>query len=399
MLLHDYYPEEVRVVAEARAAAAAGFEVDVIALRGPGEPPEELVDGVRVIRLPVAHQHGGGRLTLLGEYLRFTVLALVEAAKRSRPRRYDVVHVNNPPDFLIVAALLPRLVGSKVVLDVHDLTPDMFMMRFDNAPGGLLDRALRLVERSAARLADAVVTVHEPYRRELGAHGVPLEKIAVVMNSLDEGILPTGDESDGAGSGFRVVYHGTVTPHYGVGVLVEALGLAQATIPGLRLEIYGAGDDLPAVTEQVRANGLEATATIVPRFLPQADVLRAVRGASVGVIPNLPTRLNRFALPTKLFEYVALGIPAVAADLPTIRGHFSETEVLFFEPGSASSLARALESVARDPEAAERRAAAARERYDAYRWHHSARTYTDLIWRLAERRRRGVATQRPPAGA
>jgi glycosyltransferase involved in cell wall biosynthesis len=227
----------------------------------------------------------------------------------------------------------------------------MFMMRFQNEPGGLLDRSLRLVERSAAGLADAVLTVHEPYRRELGAHGVPLEKIAVVMNSLDEGILPTGDESDGAGSGFRVVYHGTVTPHYGVGLLVEAVALAQGTIPGLRLEIYGAGDDLPAVGEQVRANGLEAAVAIVPRFLPQAEVLRAVRGASVGVIPNLPTRLNRFALPTKLFEYVALGIPAVAADLPTIRGHFSETEILFFEPGSASSLARALESVAREPEA------------------------------------------------
>jgi glycosyltransferase involved in cell wall biosynthesis len=399
MLLHDYYPEEVRVVAESRAAAVAGFDVDVIALRGADEPPEEIIDAVRVIRLPVAHQHGGGRLALLREYLRFTALTLVEAAKRSRPRPYDVVQVHNPPDFLILAALLPRLLGSKVVLDIHDLTPDMFMMRFQNEPGGLLDRSLRLVERSAAGLADAVLTVHEPYRRELGAHGVPLEKIAVVMNSLDEGVLPTGDESDGAGSGFRVVYHGTVTPHYGVGLLVEAVALAQATIPGLRLEIYGAGDDLPAIGEKVRANGLEGAAAIVPRFLPQAEVLRAVRGASVGVIPNLPTRLNRFALPTKLFEYVALGIPAVAADLPTIRGHFSETEVLFFEPGSASSLARALESVAREPEAATRRAAAARARYEAYRWHHSARTYTDLIWGLAERRRRGVDSQRPPAGA
>ena len=131
----------------------------------------------------------------------------------------------------------------------------------------------------------------------------------------------------------------------------------------------------------------------MPRFLPQAEVLRAVRGASVGVAPNLPTRLNRFALPTKLLEYAAIGVPAVTADLPTIRGHFSDEEVCFFEAGNAASLARALESVAADPAAAARRAEAARRRYESYRWEHSARTYTDLLDRLAQRRRRGLAAQ------
>ena len=57
-------------------------------------------------------------------------------------------------------------------------------------------------------------------------------------------------------------------------------------------------------------------------------MLRAVQRRSVGVVPNLPTRLNRYALSTKLFEYVALGIPVVCADLPTIREHFSDDEVL-----------------------------------------------------------------------
>jgi glycosyltransferase involved in cell wall biosynthesis len=133
--------------------------------------------------------------------------------------------------------------------------------------------------------------------------------------------------------------------------------------------------------------------TIVPRFLRQDDVLRAVRGAAVGVAPNRPTRLNRFALPTKLLEYAAMGIPAVAADLATIRGHFSDEEVTFFEAGDAASLARALEQVAADPEGAARRAEAARRRYEAYRWEHSAQTYTELLRELARRRRRGLSAQ------
>ena len=93
---------------------------------------EEILEGVKVIRLPVEHRQGGAALALLREYLLFTTLATIHAARRSRSRRYDVVQVHNPPDFLVVAALLPRLGGSKLLLDVHDLTPDMFAMRFGN---------------------------------------------------------------------------------------------------------------------------------------------------------------------------------------------------------------------------------------------------------------------------
>jgi glycosyltransferase involved in cell wall biosynthesis len=116
-------------------------------------------------------------------------------------------------------------------------------------------------------------------------------------------------------------------------------------------------------------------------YLPQAEVLRRAHGARVGVIPNLPSRLNRFALSTKLFEYVALGIPVVSAGLPTIREHFSDEEVLFFEPGDPAALAEALRQVARDPAAAAARAEAARSRYAEYRWPVHARRYLDVLER------------------
>jgi glycosyltransferase involved in cell wall biosynthesis len=189
---------------------------------------------------------------------------------------------------------------------------------------------------------------------------------------------------------FRVVYHGTITPHYGVELLVEAAAHARAAIPNLRLELYGAGDALSPTLERAHLLGLDDALTVVPRPLPQGDVLNAVRFASAGVIPNLPIRLNRFALPTKLFEYVALGIPAVVADLETIRAHFSENEVCFFEPGNPVSLAAALQRVAADPQAAARRATAARARYVEYRWQRYADVYTELLRRLASQRRRGV---------
>ena len=383
MIVHATYPQDVRVAREARLAVEHGFDVDVVALRDPGELKVENVGGVRVFRLPVTHRRGVGVVGVFREYLGYAALASVRAFWLALKRPYDVVQVHNPPDFLIVASILPRLLGARVILDIHDLSPDMFAMRFAGRPGAnLADNTLKWLERWSARLADVVITVHEPYRRELVARSVPREKTAVVMNSLDEALIPQGDEP-APHDGFRVVYHGTITPPYGVQLIVEAAALVRGRIDDIQVEIYGAGDSLPGIRERADELGISEAVILSGRYLGQSEVLTRVRGADVGVIPNLATRLNKFALSSKLFEYVVLSIPVVCADLPTIREHFSDDEVLFFTAGDAVSLARALEAVASDPAAAAARAARALARYrKEYTWATSGEEYVGVLKRL-----------------
>jgi glycosyltransferase involved in cell wall biosynthesis len=383
MVVHGPYPEP-RVEREAQAARADGWKVDVVAMRRPGEPAKESCDGVSVIRLPFNHVHGTAISSLVREYVGFTAFASVTVARRHLRRKYDVLHVHNPPDFLIVAALFPKATGAGLVFDVHDLSSDMFEMRFGS--GGARSMAgliLRATERAAARAADAVVTVHEPYRAELVHRGVPESKTAVVMNTVDERLLPL-DEVAPKGDRFRIVYHGTVTPHYGLELLVEAFARIAGDVAESSLEIYGTGDTVPALRRQARELGVADRVFIGGTLLPHREVLRAVRGASAGVIPNLPIKLNSYALSSKLFEYVVLGIPVVVASLPTLRAHFSDDEVLFFEPGSAKSLSEALVAVARDSEATSRRRTAASARYLAdYRWEAQAERYREILERVS----------------
>jgi glycosyltransferase involved in cell wall biosynthesis len=380
VVLHGWYPLDARVEREVRVALDEGYEVDVFATRQPGQPGEERVDGARVVRVPPAHLQGGGLRRALQEYLGFTALVTAVVARQAVGRRYRVVHVNNPPDFLLLAALVPKLLGARVILDIHDLSPEMFAQRFAGRPGAAAaERLLRLIERLATRFADEVVTVHEPYRRELVARGVPARKITVVMNTVDERVPPPQRPPSAGDDGFRVVYHGTVTPLYGVELLVEAAGRVARDVPRLRVEVYGHGDALPAVRERAGQLGIADRVSLSGRFVPRLELLGMVRSADVGVIPNLPVRMNMHALPTKLFEYVTLGVPVVCADLPTIREHFSDEEVLFYRAGDAGALAAALLDVASDPEAAARRATAALVRYEAYRWPVSARRYARLL--------------------
>ena len=223
--------------------------------------------------------------------------------------------------------------------------------------------------------------MHEPYRRELATRGVQPEKITVVMNSLDERLLPStrGEVKEGD---FRVIYHGTVTPPYGVHLLIEAVARIADDVPEIRLDVYGDGDAVPAVRSLAERLGIAGRIHVSGQYLPHAEVLNRVQFASVGVIPNLPVRFNRMALSTKLFEYVALGIPVVSADLPTIREHFSKSEALFFTAGRADDLASALLETWHEPEAAAARAEAALRRYERYRWPIQARRYADLLDRI-----------------
>jgi glycosyltransferase involved in cell wall biosynthesis len=383
MVVHAHYPVgEPRVEREARAAVEAGYEVEVVCLRGRGEPARETVDGISIRRLPIAHERGGGLKRMLVEYAGFTLLAGLQLALRRR--RADVVHVHAPPDFLVATALGPRLRGASVVLDIHDLSPHMYMARF--APGArtrLLTRALTAVERVSCALAERVITVHEPYARELAADGVARKKIAVVMNAADEAVVErAAARAVGARNGhpFTAAYHGTITSWYGVDLLVDALGRLDARIPDSEALVLGGGDAVDDVRDLAAQAGIADRVEVPGEYLPLEETLTRVASvADCGVIPNRPTTLNRFALSSKLFEYVALGIPAVVARLETLAAHFDDDHVTFFEPGDPASLAEAIAWVAEHPAEARAKAERARDRAAEYSWRRNRERYLELL--------------------
>ena len=384
MIVHGPYPiGEERVLREARAAVAHGYDVDIVAMRQPGEEAQERVEGCRVFRLPVAV---GPRTKsrVAYEYTAFLLLA-TGWLLRSVARPYAVIQVHNPPDFLLAAGLLPRRFrGSRLVFDVHDFAPELFLMHFERAPR-LLVRSLFSIERWAFRRADLVLTVNESYRRRIAETRRGHSGVAVVLNSLDEGLLP--QRAPSRPKSFRVVTHGTLNLHYGVDVLVEAFAILHDRHPNARLEIYGDGDAVPVIRRRISDLGLESVTTFDGRYLPQREALECVLGASVGVVANLGHPRNHAALPVKLLEYVAMGIPVVTSDLAAIRDYFTEDEVWFYPPGDSEALAAGLIEVATHARSASARAKRALERYRAYRWSAQADSYVDLLDSLIAKRR------------
>ncbi len=387
MVVHDHYPKDVRVWRAARAAREAGWEVTVVCLRHPGEAAEEKLDEVTVRRLPVEHLPGSRLGRILVEYVMFTALAAWAVMRLHLRTPQTVVHVNNPPDFLMVVAVLPKLLGSKVIFDVHDLSPLMFDARFHGRLGASsLIKALTVQQRVSCNYADRVITPHGPSARRISESGVPVEHIGIMMNPPDGDVLervlarprPRMPER-----GFLVAYHGTVTHWYGVDLIVDAIAEVCSDIPDVQAIILGDGDAVEHVRRHMHELEVESRIELSEGFVPNEQALEAVRAAACGIVPNLPSALNDLTLSGKLLDYALLGVPAVVARLNVQAEHFDETEVTFFEPGSAHSLAEAIRWVSANPNEAQAKARRARARAEEYAWPRQRDAYQQLLGDLA----------------
>src|SRR5260370_35959713 len=99
------------------------------------------------------------------------------------------------PDAAILSALPCRLFGSKLVLDVHDTMPELYLDKFGGRQGRLGARMLMLQERLSARLADQVLAVHDLHAERLHQSGVPRAKLVVITNSPDPRIFPIANHN------------------------------------------------------------------------------------------------------------------------------------------------------------------------------------------------------------
>lgn len=386
MVVHAYYPlKEPRVEREAQALVAAGYEVDVICLRNRDEAPTAIADGVRVYRLPVRRHRGAGRAVQFLEYLAFFLLASFRLARLQRHRRYSTVQIHNLPDFLIFAGWPARLQGASLILDIHDLMPEFYASSF----GGSLDhtaiRLLRWQERLACRFADHVITVTDLWRDTLIRRGVPPEKVSVVMNVADTRIFKPVAQMNGQrppDGRFTLIYHGTLVRRYGVDILVQAVSTLREKIPGLQLIIHGRGELLEELQSLVDELGLQEHVCFSDQYLPMEALPDLIRQGDLGIVPNRSDVFTDGILPTKLMEYVALGIPVVAARTTAITSYFDETMVRFFTPDDVDDLAAAILALYHDPQERAAYAQNAARFHEQYNWPAIAESYVGSLERL-----------------
>lgn len=390
MVVHSYYEEDPRVRREAEAVLAGGRDVDVFALRRDGDDAVATVAGVRVHHLDVQRHQGAGIGTYLLEYAEFLVRAGVALTRAHRRRRYALVQVHTIPDALVFAALPLRLTGVPVVIDLHEAMPEFFRMRFPRASNPLVHAALVAQERLSIAFASAAITVNDALVRRLVDAGVPARKVSVVLNAPVLALFdpaahpPRAFMADGT---LRLVYAGALSPVYELDVALDAMARLRAERPDLAvtLDLYGRDFAEVPLRNRVADLGLADRVTFHGR-VPLGAVPAAVAAADVGLAPTRRTAFTDFSLSTKIFEYAAMGKPAVASRLPMVEATFPPGTVATYTAGDASDLATVILRLVDEP--GERDAAVARTAglVDGLAWERVSVAYLALVERLARDR-------------
>jgi glycosyltransferase involved in cell wall biosynthesis len=378
MLAYAHYINDARIKSYVRTLEAEGHGVDVIALRAEGEAVSEARPTGTIFRVMDKYQ-GESTLMYMWSYLAFFLKAAFLLARLSFRRKYDVVHVHNMPNVLVFAAMGPKLLGARVMLDVHDLMTANYMAKFHCGENSPAVKILKIEQRLAALFADHVFCADHNQQDYLAAYcGVRREKVTVLMNLPNVDLFKPVAAERPAGV-FRMIYHGTIAYRLGIDLIIRAVAKASERIP-VQLWLYGAGDYLPEALALASELGMEQKIHFNRKFFPVEQIPEMVCGMDLGVIGNRRNlACDKYMLPVKLLEYVYLGVPVIAPRLEVIMRYFDDTMVRYYEPENVEQMADAIVALCQDQEERERKARAAVGFYRKHNNKAQAELYLDLL--------------------
>jgi glycosyltransferase involved in cell wall biosynthesis len=265
-------------------------------------------------------------------------------------KRYDLIHVTSPPDLIIFSAIIPKLFGGKVILDIHDIGPEFIMKQLQLKENSLVVKLVLIMEKLSASFADHVITVTDSWQARLISRSVPLPKCSVLLNVPDEDLfkrrfVTSFKKSDS----FDIYYHGSLEEHFGVDILLRAIPIMQKEISNLRVNILGNGrllGDLQRLTEILKINNCAKFVGTVPFY----DLSNVLTNADIGVVPTRATSFSNEAVSMKSLEYMSLGIPVAISRTKGHSYYFDNSMVEFFEPDNEQDLAGAVVKLYRSAE-------------------------------------------------
>jgi glycosyltransferase involved in cell wall biosynthesis len=394
LIRQGYYPLDPRVRREVDALVRAGHEVDVICLRRPGEQRFESHGPVTAHRVPIPTRRAG-RFNYVIQYGAFFGVASVLVAVLHLRRRFDVVQVNSMPDSLVFSAIVPRLLGARVLLDLHECMPEFYAVKFGV---GLRHPAVRFVawiEQAAIRFADQVITCTEQMRSAFVSRGAQPAKIEVILNSSDE------DEFDPRHVGpskpvpgqLRLICHGTIERIFGIDVIVRAVALLKHEIPGLRLDVYGEGSALPELHSLIAELGVSDRVHLSRCWVPLDQLVQAIADADAGIVALRRDIFRDLTHSNKMFDYITMRKPAIVSRTRAVEAYFDESCFQMFTAGDERDLARAIRELHDDPELRHQLVSRATYVNEPYRWPHQRQRYQEIVGRLVAGRARRSAME------
>ena len=316
-------------------------------MREDSRPRHTVINGVTVISLAASRHRGGSKARYALDYAWFFILAAVTLTVRHVHRPYRVIQAFSMPDFLAFAALIPKLLGSRVIAYMGEPTPELAETLYGP---GLLSGILARIEQWTLRFADHSITVTEQLKQRYVERGARGDQITVVLNGADPGAVFAGwsPRAGAASPGFTAVCHGTIEERYGQDTIIEAARLLRGELPDLRVFITGRGSRSAEVAKMIAGHGL-ADIVRFEGWVSRDRLNDILHSADVGIVAQKSSPYSNLVHTNKMVDYWLFGLPVIAGRLRATAATYGDDVIEYFEPGNAAQLAAAIRRLSANP--------------------------------------------------
>lgn len=381
MISQSTYPSDPRVRRQAEVLEKAGYEVDLICLRQKTHTPVQKYGAVTAYRI-MNDQRNESIAKYMVRSLGFFVKVFFKLRQLNKIRKYDLIQIHNMPEFHVFTAFLNKIAGVPVVLDIHDLTPELFESKWNHKINKIFLPVIKFAEKISCRFSDKIITVTDACKELLIKRGVPSEKITLILNTPDEHIIKfdPSREYKTINSGLKLIYHGTIAERFGIHDAIEALSHINKKIPNSTFTVYGKYDDSykAKLYRQISELGLKNNVILEKRYLLE-DIYLFIKKSDIGVVPYVNNPYMNIALSTKTFEYAAAGLPVVSTRLKTLAALLDDNAITYCEADNPKDMAEKIIWMCQNPDILKMRAMNARKAISGIAWPVMAQRYLNLI--------------------
>jgi glycosyltransferase involved in cell wall biosynthesis len=338
---------------QAELLASNGFRVDIIC-RGQtqNEAKVERFGNVTAYRV-LKNSNNEKAHSYVLDSLSFFLVAFLKLQILHIKKRYDLIQIHNMPNFHVFTAIIQKLFGASIVLDLHDLTVELLEAKWPGNKYAFLKAADKFLEKISCKFADALITVSEGCKARLVERGNPSSKITLVLNSANQNIFKFDKKRqfEEVNENAILLYHGTIAEHFGLHIAIEAMSEVVKKIPNSKFYIYG--KYYPTyknrLEDKIRDLNLEESVFLFGIITLEECYLK-IREADIGIVPYVNNDYENIGLSNKTFEYTASGLPVVASRLFSLKSIFDEDCIQYAEPENPADFADKIIKLCKDPQ-------------------------------------------------